>query len=93
MYDVDELIDACKTTAKQNRENTFPYDVNHPLIGRSALASLSDPLKQVRYGRLKLLNRHQKIKSRNRLFVLCSSSVCHFKQFLREQIYFNIFQL
>lgn len=75
MYDVDELVDACKLSAKHNRQEPIAYDVNHPLVGHAALAPVFDSLKQVRYNRFKLQNRYQKIKSRNR------SQISHFSQF------------
>ncbi|KAM7536598.1 hypothetical protein Aperf_G00000086397 [Anoplocephala perfoliata] len=60
MYDVDELIDACKLTSKRLPPEPFPYDVDHPLVGH-AMVSIATALKQVRNNRVKLQRRCQKI--------------------------------
>ncbi|VDK35198.1 unnamed protein product [Taenia asiatica] len=61
MYDVDELIDACKLTSKHHQLEPILYDVDHPLVG-SAMAPIATALKQVRNNRTKLERRCQKIK-------------------------------
>lgn len=66
MYDVDELIDACKLTSRHHQLEPILYDVDHPLVG-SAMAPIATALKQVRNNRTKLERRCQKIKIRNLL--------------------------
>lgn len=69
MYDVDELIDACKLTAKHLPLEPIPYDVDHPLVGH-AMISIATALKQVRNNRIKLQRRCQKIKISKGLQIL-----------------------
>lgn len=75
MYDMEELIDACKLSPKHLQLEPIPYDVDHPLVGH-AMVPVSTALKQVRNNRTKLERRYQKIKMRN-LFnrFLCFSVV------------------
>ncbi|KAH9281795.1 Dynein heavy chain 6, axonemal [Echinococcus granulosus] len=61
MYDVDELIDACKLASKHHQLEPILYDVEHPLVGH-AMAPIATALKQVRNNRTKLERRCQKIK-------------------------------
>ncbi len=63
MYDVDELIDACKLSAKRLQLEPIPYDADHPLVG-SAMKPIALALKQMRNNRCKLERRCQKIKTR-----------------------------
>ncbi len=64
MYDVDELIDACKLGAKRVQLEAIPYDADHPLVG-SAMKPVNLALKQIRNNRGKLERRCEKIQNRN----------------------------
>lgn len=66
MYDVDELIDACKLSAKRQQLEPVLYDVDHPLVG-SAMKPIATALKQMRNNRFKMERRCQKIRTRNSL--------------------------
>ncbi|VDN38353.1 unnamed protein product [Dibothriocephalus latus] len=63
LYDVDELIDACKLGAKRLQLPPIPYDADHPLVG-SAMKPVALALKQLKNHRCKLERRCDKIKSR-----------------------------
>ncbi|VDL92757.1 unnamed protein product [Schistocephalus solidus] len=63
LYDVDELIDACKLGAKRLQLPPIPYDADHPLVG-SAMKPVALALKQLKNHRCKLERRCEKIKSR-----------------------------
>lgn len=70
MYDVDELIDACKLGAKRLQLPSIAYDTEHPLVG-SAMKPVTLALKQMRNNRCKLERRADKIKLRKFRLLLC----------------------
>ncbi|VDQ00829.1 unnamed protein product [Trichobilharzia regenti] len=61
LYDVEELIESCKLTAKRLQLEPFPYSRDHPLVGQ-AVKAVDLALLQIKNNRYKLERRTEKLK-------------------------------
>ncbi|KAF8563749.1 hypothetical protein P879_10920 [Paragonimus westermani] len=67
LYDIDELVEGCKLSAKRLQLEPITYDIDHPLIGQ-AMKVVHLGLRQIKNNRSKLERRTEKIKMQSQNF-------------------------
>lgn len=74
LYDIEELIEGCRLSAKRLQLEPILYSLDHPLVGQ-AMKVVQLALLQIKNNRAKLERRTDKMKNRNFLFSVFDCSV------------------
>ncbi|CAH8497721.1 unnamed protein product, partial [Dicrocoelium dendriticum] len=64
LYDIEELVEGCKLSAKRLHLDPIQYDIDHPLVGQ-AMKAVNLGLRQIKNNRAKLQRRTEKMKTQS----------------------------
>ncbi|KAF7246558.1 hypothetical protein EG68_10213 [Paragonimus skrjabini miyazakii] len=67
LYDIEELVEGCKLSAKRLQLEPISYDIDHPLVGQ-AMKVVHLGLRQIKNNRAKLERRTEKMKMQSQNF-------------------------